>query len=69
MATTNSTKRRSKKLQLPALFHIYGKDEHVVLIERSNRNIKNKARTMTHAISYNYIPKVMTIGLIAEATK
>ena len=58
-----------KQSQLPALFHIYGKDEHVGLIERSNRMVKNKSRTITHAAPYQYIPKVMTIGLIAEAIK
>ena len=58
-----------KKSQLPALFHIYGKDEHVGLIERSNRTVKNKARVMTHATPYRKIPKVMTIGLVQGAVK
>ena len=58
-----------KHSQLPALFHIYGKDEHVGLIERSNRTVKNKSRTMTHATPYTKIPKVMTIGLIHGAIK
>ena len=58
-----------KTSQLPALFHIYGKDEHVGLIERSNRTVKNKARVMTHATPYRKIPKVMTIGLIQGAVK
>ena len=58
-----------KKSQLPALFHIYGKDEHVGLIERSNRTVKTKARVMTHAAPYRKIPKVMTIGLIKGAVK
>ena len=58
-----------KKSQLPALFHIYGKDEHVGLIERSNRTVKNKARVITHATPYKKIPKVMTIGLTQGAVK
>ena len=58
-----------KNSQLPALFHIYGKDEHVGLIERSNRTVKEKARTMTHATPYNYIPKVMVIGLVTGVIK
>ena len=57
-------KEAIKASQLPALFHVYGKDEHVGMIERSNRTVKNKARTMTHALPYKRIPKVMTIGLI-----
>ena len=58
-----------KNSQLPALFHIYGKDEHVGLIERSNRTIKNKARTITHSIPYKKIPKIMMIGLIYGSIK
>ena len=62
MATMSLIGMRSKKSQLPALFHIYGKDENVGLIERSNRTVKTKARAMTHATPYRKIPKVMTIG-------
>ena len=58
-----------KLSQLPALFHIYGKDEHVGIIERSNRTVKNKTRTMTHATPYKRIPKVMTIGLVIGAVR
>ena len=58
-----------KNSQLPALFHIYGKNEHVVLIERSNRTVKNKSRVMTHATPYRKIPKVMTISLVIGAVK
>jgi len=38
-----------KRSELPTLFHIYGRDEHVGIIESSNRTVKNKARTMAHA--------------------
>ena len=31
-----------KKLLLPALVHIYGRNEHVALKERSTRTVKNK---------------------------
>ena len=58
-----------KKAQLPSLFHIYGKDEHVGMIERSNRTVKKKCRTVTHALPYRRITKVMTIGLVATAIK
>ena len=33
-------KEEIKRSQLPILFHIYGKDEHVGLIERSKRIVK-----------------------------
>ena len=62
-------KEALKQSQLPTLFHAYGKDEHVGLIERSNRTVKNKARTMTHALPYVTVPKIMIIGLIVEALK
>jgi len=58
-----------KRSQLPALFHIYGKYEHVGLIERSNRAVKNKARAMAHAAPYKLIPTLMVRGLIVEAVK
>ena len=58
-----------KNSQLPTLFHIYGKDEHVGLIERSNRTVKNKARTITHALPYGKIPKVMTIALVSTSVQ
>ena len=62
-------KEEIKKSQLPALFHMYGEDKHVGLIEWSNQTVKNKSRTMTHTAPYQYIPKVMVIGLITEAVK
>ena len=37
--------------QLPILFHVYGKNEHVGIIERSNCTFKTK-RTMTRAVFY-----------------
>lgn len=58
-----------KRSQLPALFHIYRKDEHVEMIERSNRTVKEKCRTLTHVLPYRHMTKVMTIGLVATATK
>ena len=62
-------KEEIKRSQLPILFHIYGRDEHVGFIERSNRTIKNKARTMVHAAPYKFVPKLMVRALIAEAVK
>ena len=68
-ADNEFNKKDIKNSQLPALFHIYGKDEHVGLIERSNRTVKNKTRTMTHATPYKRIPKVMVIALVMSAVK
>jgi hypothetical protein len=49
---------------LPALLHIYGKDEHVGTIERSIRTIKERCRTMTHSMPYKRIPKIMVIAMV-----
>jgi hypothetical protein len=51
------------------MFHIYGRDEHVGVIERSNRTVKEKCRTMTHALPYKKVPKLMVIALIAASVK
>ena len=42
-ADNEFNKEDIKESQPSALFHIYGKDEHVGLIERSNRTIKKKS--------------------------
>ena len=39
------------------------------MIERSNRTVKEKCRTITHALLYRRITRVMTIGLVATAIK
>ena len=41
-----------KSSQLLKLFHACGRDDHVGIIERSNRTIKNKARKMMHTAPY-----------------
>jgi hypothetical protein len=57
-----------KTFLLPAILHIYGKDEHVGAIERSVRTIKERCRTMTHSMPYKRIPKIMVIALVECAT-
>jgi hypothetical protein len=50
--------------------HIYGKDEHVGIIqERSNRTVKEKCRAMTHVLPYKKVPKLMIISLATVAVK
>ena len=39
------------------------------MIERSNRTVKNKTRTMTHVTPYKRIPKLMVIVLVMGAVK
>ena len=53
-----------KDFLLPAILHIYGKNEHVGVAERAVRTIKERCRTMTHAVPYAKIPKLMVIALV-----
>jgi hypothetical protein len=53
---------------LPAILHIYGKDEHVGIVERSIRTIKERCRTMTHSMPYKKIPKIMVMAMVDCAT-
>ena len=39
---------------LPIFTHIYGKEEHVGIIEWMIRLIKDRAKFMCHAIPYHY---------------
>jgi hypothetical protein len=57
-----------KNYLLPAMLHIYGKDEHVGIIERSVRTIKERCRTMTHSMPYKKIPKIMVVAMVECAT-
>jgi hypothetical protein len=54
---------------LPILTQIYGKNEHVHIIERSNRVVKERARCMCHSVPFKYYTKLMIQGLIASVTK
>ena len=48
----------------PAMVHIYGKDEHDAVSERSIRTVKESSRTMTHSTPYRRVPKIMVIALV-----
>ena len=50
---------------LPIHLHVYGKDEHVGVIERAIRVIKERCRCVCHAIPYKYYTKLMLRSLIA----
>jgi len=56
-----------KTFLLPAIVHIYGKDEHVGVIERSVRTVKENCRTMTHNTPYKRVPKLMVMGLVENS--
>lgn len=49
--------------------HICSKDEHTGIIERSNRIVKGKCRTMVYALLHKKVPKLMVISLVVVATK
>jgi hypothetical protein len=41
----------------------------VGIIERSNRTVKEKCRTMTHVLPYKKVPKLMILSLVTLAIK
>ena len=49
---------------LPTIFHIYGRDEHVASIERSNRTVKERCRVICHSLPYKQYTKLMTLMLV-----
>ena len=50
---------------LPLQLLVYGKDEHVGVIERAMRVIKERCRRICHAVPYKYYTKHMLRSLIA----
>ena len=54
---------------LPERLHICTTNEHVPMIERPIRTVKEKARKMCHSVPYTSYKKLMTKSLIANVTK
>ena len=54
---------------LPICTDIYGKEEHVGILERMIRVIKERARCMCHAIPYQYYTKLIIKSLISFVVK
>ena len=53
-----------KEYLLPIVTHIYGRGEHVAVIERSNRTIKEKCRVICHSLPFKRYTKLMTLMLV-----
>ena len=51
-------------LALPANLHICAQNEHVPIIERSIRTVKERARAICQGLPYLHFPKLMTISLL-----
>ena len=51
----------------PSTLAIYGRDEHVGVIERSTRTIKERCRSICHTIPYTKYTKIMTYALVEHA--
>ena len=58
-----------KEYLLPVLVEIYGKDEHVDIIERVIRVMKYICKCITHSIPYIYYTKLMVQSLIVCVVK
>ncbi len=56
-----------KTFLLPSLVNIYRKDEHVGVVERSVRTVKEKCKTMAHSTPYRRVPKLMVIALVESS--
>ena len=53
-----------KQLFLPANMHICARGEHVPIIERSIRTVKERARAVYNDLPYGHIPTIMMISLM-----
>ena len=51
----------------PTNVHIYGKDEHVEEIERSVRTVKERCRSLCHALPYRRYTKLMVSSMVENA--
>ena len=51
-------------LFLPATLHVCSKGEHVPIIERSVRTIKERARAASASLPYDRVPSLMTVSLL-----
>ena len=51
-------------LFLPATVHICSKGEHVPIIERSVRTVKDRARSATVGLAFETVPQVMVVSLL-----
>ena len=51
---------------LPSRLHICTRGEHVPIIERSIRTVKEKARVICQSLPYNRMPKVMVQALLGQ---
>ena len=52
----------------PIMLHIYGRNEHVGVAERSIRTIKEQTRSICHSLPYKYYTKLMTTALLSNVT-
>ena len=58
-----------KEIILPGRMHICTRGEHVPIIERSVRTLKEKARTICQSLPYSNLPKIMVQALMDQVQK
>ena len=58
-----------KEIVSPATLNICAREEHVPIIERSIRTVKERSRSSCHSLPYRRYPKIMTISLVESMTK
>ena len=52
-----------------AVLHVYAKDEHVQVVERELRTIKERLRCTIYGLPYRRFPKLMVVGAVAHITE
>ena len=52
-----------------AVLHVYAKDEHVQVVERELRTIKEKLWCTIYGLPYHRLPKLMVVGAVAHVTE
>ena len=53
----------------PTKMHTCAKDEHIHVIERSTRTVKERSRSTCHSLPYKRYPRMMVISLIENVSK
>ena len=61
-------KNKLREHIMPTNLQICAADEHVPIVERSIRTLKERARSGTHSIPYKRYPRIMTVALVESMT-
>ena len=60
--------KKLKEVLSPTNLHLCAQDEHVPIIERSIRTVKERSRSTTHALPFRRFPRILTVNLVEAMT-